>query len=68
LIDQARSELDQERRKRIYVEIQQILVVDQPYLELWYQDNVMVHSTRVRNLTLDPSGNYDFLKTAELEK
>ena len=68
LIDQARSELDQERRKRLYAEIQQILVVDQPYVELWYQDNVLVHSTRVRNLTLDPSGNYDFLKTAELEK
>ncbi|HTA24996.1 MAG TPA: ABC transporter substrate-binding protein [Terriglobales bacterium] len=68
LIDQARSELDQERRKRLYAEIQQILVVDQPYVELWYQDNVMVHSRRVRNVTLDPSGNYDFLKTVELEK
>jgi peptide/nickel transport system substrate-binding protein len=68
LIDQARCELDQERRKRLYAEIQQILVVDQPYVELWYQDNVMVHSQRVRNVTLDPSGNYDFLKTVELEK
>jgi len=68
LIDQARGELDQERRKRLYAEIQQILVVDQPYVELWYQDNVMVHSQRVRNVTLDPSGNYDFLKTVELEK
>ncbi len=68
LIDQARSELDQEHRKRLYAEIQQVLVVDQPYVELWYQDNVMVHSKRVHNLKLDPSGNYDFLKTAELEK
>jgi len=25
-----------------------------------------VHSKRIRNLTLNPSGNYDFLKTAEL--
>jgi len=25
-----------------------------------------VHSKRVRKLTLNPSGNYDFLKTAEL--
>jgi hypothetical protein len=25
-----------------------------------------VHSKRVTNLTLNPSGNYDFLKTAEL--
>src|SRR5579863_6932857 len=68
LIDQARGELDQDRRKRLYAEIQQILVVDQPYVELWYQDNVMVYSQRVRNVTLDPSGNYDFLKTAELEQ
>ncbi len=68
LIDQARSELDQERRKRLYAEIQQILAVDQPYVELWYPDNVMVHSRRVHNLTLNPSGNYDFLKTAELQK
>jgi hypothetical protein len=25
-----------------------------------------VYSKRVQNLTLNPSGNYDFLKTAEL--
>jgi len=68
LIDQARSELDQERRKRIYAEVQQILAVDQPYVELWYQDNVMVHSQRVHGIVLSPSGNYDFLKTVELGK
>jgi len=27
----------------------------------------MVASKRVRNLRLDPSGNFDFLKTAELK-
>jgi len=37
-----------------------------PYIDLWYQDNVMVHSKRVTNLTLNPAGNYDFLRTAEL--
>jgi peptide/nickel transport system substrate-binding protein len=66
LIDQARSELDQERRKRLYAEVQQILAVDEPYVELWYQDNVMVHTKRMHGITLNPSGNYDFLKTAEL--
>jgi peptide/nickel transport system substrate-binding protein len=68
LIDQARSVLDQETRKRLYGEVQEILAEDLPYVELWYQDNVMVHSRRVRNLTLNPPGNYDFLKTAELEQ
>ncbi len=68
LIDQARSVLDQETRKRLYSEIQEILAEEVPYVDLWYQDNVMVCSKRVRNVKLDPSGSYDFLKTAELEK
>jgi peptide/nickel transport system substrate-binding protein len=67
LINQARSQLDQNTRKRLYAELQSILARELPYINLWYQDNVLVHSKRVRNLTLNPSGNYDFLKTAELD-
>ncbi len=66
LIDQARAELDQNARKQIYAEIQRILAEDLPYINLWYFENVMVHTKRVRNLTLNPPGNYDFLKTAEV--
>jgi len=66
LIDQARSELDQERRKKLYAEIQKILAEDVPSINLWYLDNVLVHNRRVKNLSLNPAGNYDFLKTAEL--
>ncbi len=68
MIDQARSELDQNARKQIYAEIQRILAEDLPYINLWYLDNVLVHTKRVRGLTLDPPGNYDFLKTAELAR
>jgi peptide/nickel transport system substrate-binding protein len=53
-------------RKQIYAEIQQLLAEDLPYINLWYFENVMVHNRRVRNVTLNPPGNYDFLKTAEL--
>ncbi len=66
LIDQARHELDRNTRKQLYAEIQRILADELPYINLWYFDNVLVHSKRVRKLTLNPSGNYDFLKTAEL--
>jgi peptide/nickel transport system substrate-binding protein len=66
LIDQARHELDQNTRKQIYAEIQRTLADNLPYINLWYFDNVLVHSKRVRSLILNPSGNYDFLKTAEL--
>jgi peptide/nickel transport system substrate-binding protein len=66
LIDQARAEPDQNTRKQIYAEIQRIMADDLPYINLWYYENVMVHTRRVRDLTLNPPGNYDFLKTAEL--
>jgi peptide/nickel transport system substrate-binding protein len=66
LIDQARSVTDQERRRQLYSELQRILARELPYLNLWYNDNVLVHTPRVRGLTLNPSGNYEFLKTAEL--
>ena len=66
LIDKARQEIDQSVRKQDYAEVQRILAEDLPYIDLWYFDNVMVHSKRVSNLQLNPSGNYDFLKTAEL--
>jgi peptide/nickel transport system substrate-binding protein len=66
LIDEGRQELDQNKRNQIYAEVQAILAQDLPYIDLWYHDNVVVHSKRVRNLRLNPSGNYDFLKTAEI--
>jgi len=66
LIDQARRETDQTVRKRLYTELQEILAEDLPYINLWYFDNVLVHSRRVRNVTLTPSGDYNFLKTAEM--
>jgi ABC-type transport system substrate-binding protein len=67
LIDQGRREVDPNVRKLIYADVQRILADDLPYLNLWYLDNVLVHTRRVRNLKLNPAGNYDFLRTAELE-
>jgi len=67
LIDQARRESDPSKRKALYAELQQILARDVPYINLWYFDNVLVHSRRVNNVSINLSGNYNFLKTAELE-
>ncbi len=66
LIDDGRRTLEPTRRKAIYAELQTILATDLPYVHLWYIDNVVVHTRRVRGLTLNPSGNYNFLLTAEL--
>lgn len=66
LIDQGRREVDPKIRKAIYAELQHILADELPYIDLWYLDNVLVHSKRVKNIQLNPAGNYDFLRTAEL--
>lgn len=66
LIDEGRRTLDPARRKVIYAELQRILATELPYIHLWYFDNVLVHRRRVRGLTLNPSGNYDFLRNVEL--
>jgi peptide/nickel transport system substrate-binding protein len=66
LIDAGRRELDQGKRKAIYAELQRVLAEDLPYIDLWYFDNVAVHSRRVANIQLNPSGNYEFLREAEL--
>jgi len=66
LIDHARSEMDQNKRKQLYAQLQRILAEDLPSINLWYLDNILVHSKRVANLSLNPPGNYDFLRTAEI--
>lgn len=66
LIDRARREVDPAVRKPLYAEVQRILAEQEPYINLWYLDNVMVHNKRVSNLKMNSAGNYDFLKTAEL--
>ncbi len=66
LINRARQEVDPNARKPLYAEVQRILAEDVPYINLWYLDNVLVHTRRVRNIELNPAGNYDFLRKAEL--
>ncbi len=68
LIDQARREIDPAVRKPLYAEVQRMIAEDVPYIDLFYLDNVLVHTRRVKNVKLNPSGNYDFLRTVELDR
>jgi peptide/nickel transport system substrate-binding protein len=67
LIAHGRSTVDEEQRRKDYFEIQRILAHDLPYINLWYFDNILVHSRRLKNVTLGLPGDYDFLTTAELD-
>jgi len=68
LVEQGRRTLDQGERRKVYARIQQILARDLPYLDLWFLDNVLVHSPRVHNLQLGVSADYKFLTSAELAR
>ncbi len=56
LIDQARRAIDPSVRKPLYAEVQSILAEDLPYIDLWYFDNVLVHTRRVRNVEIESRG------------
>jgi peptide/nickel transport system substrate-binding protein len=66
LVNAGRAQTDLALRKPIYGEIQTILATDLPSINLWFLDNVLVHSKRVQHVPLNPEGNYDFLRTAEI--
>ncbi|MGA7157340.1 MAG: ABC transporter substrate-binding protein, partial [Acidobacteriaceae bacterium] len=66
LLKAASASSDDAVRRSDYIQIQQILATDLPTIPLWYPDNIVVHSARLTNLTLDPGGNFDFLRTATL--
>lgn len=66
LLRAASATTDESLRQQDYIQIQQILSQDLPAIPLWYPDNVVVHSARLADITLDPGGSFDFLRTAEL--
>lgn len=62
LIEQGRTTTGLAARRAAYIEIQRILATDEPYVNLWYLDNVVVYNRRLRNVQIAASGNYDFLR------
>jgi peptide/nickel transport system substrate-binding protein len=63
----ASSAADDATRREDYLQIQRILAEKLPTIPLWYPDNVVIHNARLTNLTLDPGGSFDFLRTAQLQ-
>ncbi len=57
-LEQARSETDEDRRNRLYADIQQTLATELPYITLWHQDDIAVYDSRLVNFVLYPGGDY----------
>ena len=67
LLHQQGIEMDQPKRKRILSEVQKIVAEDEPYIDLWYYDNICVHRDRVTGIAIPPGSDYDFLDSIELK-
>ena len=61
LIDFARQELDMEKRKQAYQEIQRIVAEELPYVSLYYRDNVCVYNKRIEGVKIYPDANWTYL-------
>ena len=65
LLEQARLEGNQEKRREMFSEVQKIIAEDLPYVSLWFMNNVSVHRKRITDVQLSPTGDYDFLRSIE---
>jgi peptide/nickel transport system substrate-binding protein len=66
LITDATTTTNRQQQIDDYVRIQQIAARDLPSLNLWYLDSVIVHNRRLGDIHPNPSGTFDFLRTATL--
>ena len=67
LLDRARIEMDREKRRAILSEVQKIVAEDEPYINLWYPDNVCVHRAKLTGIEIPPGGDYEFLTGARVK-
>lgn len=67
LLDRQRAEMDRSKRKAILSKIQELVAEDEPYIDLWYTDDVCVYQTRVTGIVIPPGGDYNFLDNVELK-
>jgi peptide/nickel transport system substrate-binding protein len=61
LLDQGRRELDRDRRRALYAEVQKILSEDLPVISLWHEDNVVAMRKEVTGYTLLPTAQFSGL-------
>jgi peptide/nickel transport system substrate-binding protein len=67
LLDLSRQTVDPDEIQSLYVQIQKIIYEDFVYVPLWYEDNVAVMRTNVKNFELMPNASFWPLTQVEKE-
>ncbi len=67
LIEKAITELDKEKAKQYYVDAWKIISEEIPLYPLWYPNNLVVAKENVKNIKINASGDWDFIKNITVE-
>jgi peptide/nickel transport system substrate-binding protein len=67
LLAEALNTFDREKAKVLYARIQDIVARDVPVLPLWYQANIVIAKKNVKNIKVDASGDWGFVKNLTVE-
>lgn len=67
LLEEQSRETDEQKRKALLWQIQQIAAQDEPYINLWYNNEVCVYRDRLAGVSVGPAEDLDFLAHAWLK-
>ena len=67
LLEEAANTWDREKAKVLYAKIQEIVSRDVPVLPLWYQANMVIAKKNVKNIQVDASGDWGFVRNLSVE-
>ncbi|MCB1215016.1 MAG: ABC transporter substrate-binding protein [Deltaproteobacteria bacterium] len=65
-LEEARLAMDWETRAHLYSEVQKQIALDIPYISLWWEDNVVVTSPKVKGYHLSPDASLKGLLSVEV--
>lgn len=68
LLTKAIKELDREKAKEYFAEVQEIISKDLPLYPLWYPKNIVVAKENVKNIRINASGDWDFIRKITVDK
>ncbi len=68
LLDNASKSYDINFLKNTYGKVEKIISADIPFIPLWFADNLVVYSKKIKDLEIFPSGEYYFLEKIHMEE
>jgi len=66
LLERGAAALDEGERRRVYAEIQRILAIDLPYVNLWHRNVTLSRRRRVQGFRLTPGADFEPLREVTL--